>query len=376
MHQIPTIQPFEELPGPVHQLPADATPLDFFSLLWAPSFFQLLAEETNRYASQRLVQRPDNKWHPTTPEEIKAFLGVNIIMGIDQKPAIPHYWSTDPYLGNPGIQSVFPRERFEALNRYLHLNDSEQMPGCDDAAYDPLYKIRPLIDNCQHNFRDQYVPGKDMSVDEGMVKFKGRLFFKQYMPKKPVKYGIKVWMAADSKTGYVSNYDIYLGKPLTSARGEVGLATNVVLNLTEPFQHCNRHIYFDNFFTSVKLVEELLRRGTYACGTLRANRYPDTYKAKRGGRMQGIKIKSGETHQLQKGTMLVTLWFDKRQVAVLSSNCNPDERITVQRRVKAAPHVKDVDIPTPINLYHRSMGGVDLNDQYRSYYPSGRSGKK
>ena len=92
--------------------------------------------------------------------------------------------------------------------------------------------------------------------------------------------------------------------------------------------------------------------------------------------MQGTKIKSGEMHQLQKGTMLVTLWFDKRQVAVLSSNCNPDECITVQRRAKAAPHVKDVDIPTPINLYNRSMGGMDLNDQYRSYYPSGRSGKK
>ena len=59
--------------------------------------------------------------------------------------------------------------------------------------------------NGQHNFRDPYVPGKDMSVDEGMVKFKGRLFFKQYMPKKPVKYGIKVWMAAHSKTGYTSN---------------------------------------------------------------------------------------------------------------------------------------------------------------------------
>ena len=94
-----------------------------------------------------------------------------------------------------------------------------------------------------------------------------------------MKYGIKVWMAADSKTGYFSTYDIYLGKPLTSARGEVRLATNVVLNLTEPFQHCNRHIYFDNFFTSVKLVEELLHQGTYACDKLRANRYPNTYKA-------------------------------------------------------------------------------------------------
>ena len=36
-----------------------------------------------------------------------------------------------------------------------------------------------------------------------MIKYKGRLYFRQYMPKKPVKYGIKVWMAADSKTGYV-----------------------------------------------------------------------------------------------------------------------------------------------------------------------------
>ena len=92
----------------------------------------------------------------------------------------------------------------------------------------------------------------------------------------------------------------------------------------------------------MKLVEELLRRGTYAWCTSRANRYPDTYKTKRGGRMQENKIKSGEMHHLQKGTMLVTLWFDTRQVAVLSLNCNPNEHITVQRRVKAVPHTKDV----------------------------------
>ena len=45
-----------------------------------------------------------------------------------------------------------PRERFEALTRYLHLNDSEQIPGRDDPEYDPLYKIRPLIDTFQQNF--------------------------------------------------------------------------------------------------------------------------------------------------------------------------------------------------------------------------------
>ena len=43
---------------------------------------------------------------------------------------------------------------------------------------------------------------------------------------------------------------------------------------------------------------------------------------------------------------------------------------------KTAPHVKEVEIPGPVHLYNHSMGGVDLNDQYRSYYPSGHSGKK
>ena len=76
-----------------------------------------------------------------------------------------------------------PRERFEALNRYLHLNDTEQMPGRDDPVYDPLYKIRPLIDSCQQNFQDRYILGRDASVDEGMMKYKGKLYFRQYMPK-------------------------------------------------------------------------------------------------------------------------------------------------------------------------------------------------
>ena len=52
------------------------------------------------------MEKPDGKWFPTTPQEIRAFIGINMIMGIDRKPSIPHYWSTDPFLGNQGIQSV------------------------------------------------------------------------------------------------------------------------------------------------------------------------------------------------------------------------------------------------------------------------------
>ena len=166
--------------------------MDFFSLFWDPAFFQLLADETNLYARQKIELKPDKKWYPTTADEMRAFIGVNIIMGIDKKPTIYQYWSTDPFLGNPGIQSTFSRDRFEALCRYLHLHDSQQMPEREDPSYDPLYKVRPLIDLCQRTFRNHLEPGQDLSIDDGMIRYKGRLYFRQYMPKKPVKWGIKV----------------------------------------------------------------------------------------------------------------------------------------------------------------------------------------
>ena len=179
-------------------------------------------------------------------------------------------------------------------------------------------------------------------------------------------------MIAKSKTGYVSNFDVYLGKAPSSERAELGMAARVVLDISRPFHNTKRHLYFDNFFNSAVLMEELLKVGTYGCGTLRANRYPGQYKVGRAS----IKLRPGEIRQLQKGNLLATVWYDKRHVAILSTNCQPNETVTVQRRTKEPPHIKDVDIPAPISTYNKYMGGVDLNDQMRSYYPSGRPGKK
>ena len=67
------------------------SPTHFQSIVGA-IIFQPVAEQTNLYARQRQVEKPNRKWYPTTSEEIKAFLSINIIMGIDQKPALTHYW--------------------------------------------------------------------------------------------------------------------------------------------------------------------------------------------------------------------------------------------------------------------------------------------
>ena len=46
-------------------------------------------------------------------------------------------------------------------------------------------------------------------MDEAMIKFQGCSTLEQYMPKKPIKHGIKVWVLGDSTNGYFSRFDIY-----------------------------------------------------------------------------------------------------------------------------------------------------------------------
>ena len=142
-----------------------------------------------------------------------------------------------------GEKRVFPREHFEELNRYvrtyLHLNDSERMPGRDQPGYDPLYKSRPLIQLCRHTFPEHYTPAKEMSIDEAMIRYRGRVFFRQYMPKNSIKWGITVWMLADAKKGFIFNFEVYLGRTSTSEKAEHRLCTRVVLDVSEPFHHSN-----------------------------------------------------------------------------------------------------------------------------------------
>lgn len=148
-----------------------------------------------------------------------------------------------------------------------------------------------------------YEPSKNISIDEGMIAYKGQLSFRQYMPAKPTKYGIKVWMAADSDNGYMANFSVYLGSKGNEGRTN-GLSYNVVKSMASPFLHKHRHAYFDNFFTGIGIMDYLLAQNTYACGTVRVNKkgLPPCVKK---------KLKQGEIVKAQCGHLLFTKWHDK-----------------------------------------------------------------
>ena len=68
-----------------------------------------------------------------------------------------------------------------------------------------------------------------------MIKFKGRTTLKEYMPQKPIKRGIKVWMRADTLSGYVSAFEVNMAKKVGSV--EKGSGVNVVKTLTKDIQN-------------------------------------------------------------------------------------------------------------------------------------------
>ena len=156
--------------------------LTFFNLMFKDSNFDRIAEETNRYARQAMETKPDPAWRETDAEEVKAFFALNILFGIKQLPEVYSYWSKNQLLGVPEVQRILPRNHFAKISLYLHLNDKRRELPRGHANHEKLFKVRPILDSIVEAMKSEYRPSKNVSIDEAMIPFKGRLSLKQYMP--------------------------------------------------------------------------------------------------------------------------------------------------------------------------------------------------
>ena len=79
--------------------------------------FVEMACHTNNYARWKARNSsPDDKWVPTDEYEMRAFMGINIIMGINNLPEADMYWSGNSFLVNAGIQNVMSCNRYQKLS--------------------------------------------------------------------------------------------------------------------------------------------------------------------------------------------------------------------------------------------------------------------
>lgn len=363
------VRDFEGDPGASFILGSDNKEIDFFYKFFPQALVNKIVEETNAYAEKCIEAKPDRHWSATNAQEMMAFLGIYVVLSIICLPSYTLAWKTVWPFEVPSIPSIMTRSRFEKLNKYFHFNDRSNNPPRGQPGHDKLCHIRPVLDVVGEKCLSNYKPPKEQSVDEGMIAFKGRLSFKQYLPAKPTKFGVKVWERASPKNGYVHEFQIYTGRTEQN-RTEEGLGARVVKDLTRNITGKNHVVYMDNFFASPELFESLLKEKVYCCGTVRLNRkgMPEAIK-------QAKLKKRGENLVMQKGELVATAWKDKKIVTYLSTNCDPTEKTHVQRRKKDGS-MENVAARQVTDLYNKFMFGVDLADQKRMQYSTCRKAKK
>ncbi|XP_033361397.1 piggyBac transposable element-derived protein 4-like [Bombus vosnesenskii] len=177
--------------------------LNLFFITFDNKFWEILVTETNRFADQTIHDElkkryVDDTWYPVTLDEIKAYYALCILMDQVKKSNIQLYWTKRAVLETPIFRQTMP------FMRFLHFSDNET-----DDSKDRLRKIRPVINFCNQKFKEIYTPNEYVSIDESLMKYKGRLAYKQFNPSKRARFGIKIYKLCEATTGFCHGCKIY-----------------------------------------------------------------------------------------------------------------------------------------------------------------------
>ena len=344
------------------------TPVGFLQLFLTLELLQFLTDETNTYASyvrDELGLTKSYRWVDCSLSDMARYLGMVIYMGLVPFPSMRWYWRSSFFMNCPQFAAAMTRNRFLAISRYFHTFNRKAIPKDND---DKLIIIKPILAYVKKRCQEILIPEQHLSLDEGMLPYKGRLSIKIYNPLKPHKYGLKFFFLCESSTGYVSDFVMY--------SGIYSSLEDTVFKLLDRFVGQGYHVFMDNYYNSVSLAQKMYDRGIHLSGTLRLARgAPAVLKSL--GKLPTRDFPRGEMRFRRKGDVFVICWMGQRLVPMITnSHDTSTEAYVMKRRVKRGGRTVYEEVPMErpkvISHYTQYMGGVDLFDQMVNYYSFAR----
>lgn len=352
----PPTFPFTKQVGLLVDINNSTEPIDYFNLLVTDEFVDMLCTRANRHAIDLIALSNGEeariaRWIDVTPAEMRKFLGLLFHMGTIKLNRINDYWKKH-YMFNLNCFSSFM-----SRNRFLIVLRALQFENTDNHEPRTQYgKIMPLVDIFNNKVKEIYYPTRELSIDESMVLWGGRLTFRQYVKGKRHKFGIKLYQVCEPN-GTVLKIFIYKGSASSELSG-TGHTEKVVLALMMDYLNNGHSLFMDSFYNSVSLTKQLLEKKTYVTGTLRLNRKGNPTEVVK----KKLKTKGELIVQYNSEGICVVKWKDRREILAISSQYNAEmQNITTKRgQQKLKPNL--------INKYNEFIAGVDHCDQMLSYY--------
>jgi hypothetical protein len=204
-------------------------------------------------------------------EEMYRFFAIIIQMGHDQRDCLKDYWNREEQYLTVFFSNAMVHDRFFHILRFLHFEYNDNPPNRDDPNYDRLRKIRNIFDTLNNTFHKLYNSTEHLAIDEVIVLFKGRVIFRQYIPKKHKRSGIKVYKLCDA-LGYTYDTSVYLGKQQLLATQQMSATHATVVDLVKRVEGVGHKVYMDSYFSSPARFDDLFERKINCCGTVRSDR--------------------------------------------------------------------------------------------------------
>lgn len=238
------------------------------------------------------------------------------------------------------------RDRYLNILRVLHFSDNKE------PCHSKLAKIQKVICIFKKTFSINFNPFRSLCIDESLVLFKGRLGFKQYIPSKRSRFGIKLFLLCDVETGYILDFIVYAGSETEKKTvGDFGVSGAVVTTLMEKYLNKGHILYVDNWYTSPDLFMYLHQNKTNACGTVKLLR--------RGLPKFTTKLNVGERETYNSGPIMALKWKDKRDVHMLTTEHRDTLKVTTKITNRGRELRKK---PQCVVEYNHNMGAVDRSD--------------
>jgi len=339
---------------------------DSFNLFVTEEMLLVVVRKTNRHGRNAAqvwnaahVGSEERVWIETDVIELRAFIGLLLYAGAHKSGGenVTELWSAKE--GRPLFRATMSLNRFRELLQHLRFDNLNTR--ADRLQVDKLAPIRDLWEMHLAALQSYYKPDSCITVDEQLVATRGRCSFRQYIPTKPGKYGIKIFWACDSKTSYPLKGEVYVGRQ-PGAPANSNNVQDLVKRLVHPWNNSGRNITMDNYFTSVELAVDMLAVRTTIVGTVRKNRR-DVPKELLPSR---TKEQYSSIFCFDNQLTLTSYVPQKGKAVILLSSMHHDATVVADKDNK----------PEIITYYNETKSGVDNLDHLIGLYKCKRKTRR